>query len=253
MTVDVGHVLFHSRTRAALLQTLLVDGVSDSVSALARRVKMSLNAVAAEVRNLSRAGLLRVESVGPSDLVRSNPDHPATKPLVDFLRAVHALAREPSRPADEVEVKESLVAFGAPLLAYKGSEHFTLEETLLRGLRAAKEDPSLLRVLPLVLLKNASAVKWVVLKESARRAKLKAELGMLVELTADAAGQPDLKKNVKELADRRRKGSRFFNEPRSRYERQLTESVTPRAARKWGFRLNLTEDSLRSVLQKHGE
>src|SRR5688500_4592098 len=97
MTVNVDQVLFHSRTRAALLQTLLVDGVSDSVSALARRVKISLNAVAAEVRNLTRAGLLTVESVGPSDLVRANPDHPATKPLVEFLKALRALAGEPSR------------------------------------------------------------------------------------------------------------------------------------------------------------
>jgi len=53
MAVDLTKALFQSRTRAALLKTVLRDGVSDSLSGLARRTGRSQHAVAVEVRNLA--------------------------------------------------------------------------------------------------------------------------------------------------------------------------------------------------------
>ena len=63
MAVDLTKALFQSRTRAALLKAVLRDGVSDSLSGLARRTGRSQHAVAVEVRNLASAGLVNVESV----------------------------------------------------------------------------------------------------------------------------------------------------------------------------------------------
>lgn len=233
-----------------MLRVLLVDNVADSMSGLARRVKLSPHSVAVEVKNLVRVGLVKVESVGASDLVRANSEHPAVKPLVDLLRAAESLARPPSHDVD-TEVKESLVAYGAPLLAYRPVVHAPLEKTLVLALRAAKRDGTLLKILPIVVAKNAGLLDWVALKENAKREKLRPELGMLVELTADVADMPELKENVRDLADRRRSVPSFFQEPRSKYERQLARSATPRAARKWHFLMNVSEETLRSTLRKH--
>ncbi len=248
MTGDLTQALFQSRTRTALLRLLFVDGVSDSLSGLARRARLSQHSVAVEARNLARTGLVKVESVGASDLVRGNADHPAAKPLVELLRIAEMA---PGMTADETGVKETLAAYGAPLLAYKPHRHMPLEKAMVKALRLAKHEASLLKVLPVVVARNAQSLNWVALKENAKRAKLKAELGMLVELTADLAGRPDLKEKVRDLEDRRRTVEAFFYEPRSKYERELARTATPAAARKWGFLMNLGEDTLRSTMVKH--
>ncbi len=245
---DLTQALFQSRTRTALLRLLLKDGVSDSLSGLARRAKLSQHSVAVEVKNLLKTGLVKVESVGASDLVRGNDKHPAAKPLADLLRVSE---RVPKAAAEDVDVKETLAAYGAPLLAYKPYRHMSLEKAMVKALRLAKHDASLLKVLPVVVAKNAQALNWVALKENAKRDKLKAELGMLVDLTADVARKPDLKEKVRDLEDRRRTVDSFFYEPRSKYELELAQTATPAAARKWHFLMNLGEDTLRSTMVKH--
>lgn len=245
---DLLQALFQSRTRTALLRLFFVDGVSDSLSGLARRARLSQHSVAVEVKNLARTGLIKIESVGASDLVRANATHPAAKPLAKLLRVPNMV---PGATAEETGVKETLAAYGAPLLSYKPHRHMPLEKAMVKALRLAKHEASLLKVLPVVLARNAQSLNWVALKENARRAKLKAELGMLVELTADLAGRPHLKEKVRDLADRRRKVESFFYQPRSKYERELARTATPAAARKWGFLMNLGEDTLRSTMVKH--
>jgi hypothetical protein len=245
---DLTQALFQSRTRTALLRLLLEEGVRDSMSGLARRASLSAHSVSVEVKNLAKAGLVSVESVGASDLVRGNLSHPAVKPLLALLRVSTVTAEAP--PEDDA-VKETLKAHGAPFLAYRGAKRMSLEAALLKALRLAKRDASLLKVLPVVVAKNAQTLNWVKLKEDARREKLKAELGMLVEMTADFAQKPELKEMVRDLRDRRRSVPSFFSEPRSKYERELAETTTPAAARKWNFLMNMGEDVFRSAMRKH--
>lgn len=246
---DLPQVLFQSRTRTAVLRLLFRDRVSDSMSGLARRAKLSQHSVAVEVKNLAKAGLVTVKSVGASDQVSANEKHPAAKPLTALLR-VPELA-DPTPVDDQTEVKETLAAYGAPLLAYQPRHHMSLEKAMVKGLRLAKRDAALLKVLPVVVAKNAHTLNWAALKEDAKQDKLKAELGMLVELTADVAQKPDLKNKVRDLEDRRRSVTSFFYVPRSKYEVALAEAATPAAARKWHFRMNLREDTFRSTLVKH--
>ncbi|MCJ7795658.1 MAG: hypothetical protein MUQ56_02655, partial [Thermoleophilia bacterium] len=184
MAVDLTKALFQSRTRAALLKAVLRDGVSDSLSGLARRTGRSQHAVAVEVRNLAAAGLVNVESVGGADVVRANRAHPALGPIVQLLAAADAWP-----PGHDV-------------------------------------------------------------KEEARRLKLKSELGMVVELAADASGHTELKARVADLRDHRRKTDVFFAEPRDDHDRGVVVRASPPAARKWGFFVNVGEDSLRVALRK---
>jgi len=46
--------------------------------------------------------------------------------------------------------------------------------------------------------------------------------------------------------------TRYFPEPRSSFEKALAEERTPPVARAWGFLMNVSEDSFRSTLSKHG-
>ncbi|HEU4383616.1 MAG TPA: hypothetical protein VFR85_08945 [Anaeromyxobacteraceae bacterium] len=206
MAIDITKALFRSRTRTELLRTVLRDGVSDSLSGLARRAGLSQHTVAVEVKNLAAAGLVRVEAVGGADVVRANREHPAVGVLVQLL----AVADATSSSHDDSAVRESLAYFGAPLRTRKRRQHFTLETTLARGLPAAKRDPAVLKAVVVVLLKNRSALNWPVLKEEARMLKAKHELEKVVELAADVSGRVELKVHVADLKDLRRKTSAFF-------------------------------------------
>jgi hypothetical protein len=248
MAVDLTKALFQSRTRAALLKAVLRDGVSDSLSGLARRTGRSQHAVAVEVRNLAAAGLVNVESVGGADVVRANRAHPAVGPIVQLLAAADAV--QPGNDVPDLEVKESLAYYGAPLAARDPRQHLKLEATLVRALAVAKRDPAVLRSLLVVLVKHRNRLDWPVIKEEARRLKLKSELGMVVELAADASGHTELKARVADLRDHRRKTDVFFAEPRDDHDRGVVVRASPPAARKWGFFVNVGEDSLRVALRK---
>ncbi|MCM2332901.1 MAG: hypothetical protein NDI82_03030 [Anaeromyxobacteraceae bacterium] len=80
---------------------------------------------------------------------------------------------------------------------------------------------------------------------------LKAELGMLLELTGTAAGLPALGELAGELMDARRKRPRYLPRVEGAFERQLAEQRSPAAARRWGFYMNMTEDSVRDFVRKH--
>jgi hypothetical protein len=122
---------------------------------------------------------------------------------------------------------------------------------VVEGLVGAHLDATLLRVLPLVLVLNRSRLDWGQLKELARRQRVKAELGMLLELTAKLGQLPELLRHANDLKDRRRKAMTFFQEPKSRFERELTKRHTPSVAKKWGFWLNMGEDAFLQTLSLH--
>lgn len=126
-----------------------------------------------------------------------------------------------------------------------------VEEALVGGLLEARTDPTVLRVLPVVVLKNEARLDWGALHAKARRAKLKAELGMLLDLTASASGHRDLHDRTRGLSDRRRRVPRYLPEPANVYERRLADRRTPAVARRWGFRMNMSEASVGDFLRKH--
>src|SRR2546423_801684 len=85
----------------------------------------------------------------------------------------------------EREVAESLVAYGAPLAGWDARAHATLERTLVEALRLAHENPTLLRVLRVVVCVQAEHLDWSALLTEATREQLRDELAMVVDLTAD--------------------------------------------------------------------
>ena len=240
----IQEVLFPSRTRRSLLVALFRDGADGrSVSELARRAGLTPRAVSVEVARLDAAGLVTVEAVGPANLVRPRADHPAVPPLRALLGAP-----EPTSAAnDEEAVRCSLAAHGAPLFGDVAPRPLPLEQALLGGLALARKDAHVFLALPAVLSRRAGEVAWQGLKESARRLKLKAELGLLIDLTADVAGAPALRHHCAGLADGRRRIPRLLPSAAGAYERRLAELRSPEAARRWNFLVNLTEQAFRAA------
>jgi hypothetical protein len=104
----------------------------------------------------------------------------------------------------------------------------------------------------MVLARHRAELDWAALREDARRRKLKAELGYLVELSAEALGDPSLRAHSESLQDRRRRALRFFPEVKSRYEEELARRRSPELARRWGFLTNMSMESFKGLLEKHG-
>jgi hypothetical protein len=214
------------------------------VSELARQGGLTPRAVAVEVRRLAGTGLVEVEAKGAADLVRPCRRHPAARALSKLLAFAGTVTpRRDPRP--------SLAAYGAPLAGVAPSPEMPREEALVAGLLEARTDPTLLRVLPVMVLRNEGQLDWDDLRSRARRAKLKAELGMLLDLTAAASGHAGLHEQTHGLTDQRRRVPRYLPEPASAFERRLADKRTPPEARRWGFRMNMSEASVREFVRKH--
>lgn len=247
MYQSLSDALFPSQARRAILALLIRDQLKTTVSDLARKASLTPRAVRVEVEKLCEVGLLSSESHGNADWVAANRAHPA----VPLLRKLLSLPEDFVSDLAQSNVKESLCAWGAPVDRTRKRRHFGLEDTILKALVAARREGLLLRVLLVVVAKNESAIDWLELKQKAHRLKLKAELGWLLELAGDLLGNQFLHSQAQVFVDRRRKSLQFFPEAQTRFERELAELRSPPRARRWGFLMNHSEESLRAFLEKH--
>jgi hypothetical protein len=154
------------------------------------------------------------------------------------------------QPMDWSASAETLVAFGAPLAAFRAHVRQPLEEALVAALLCASTDATVLRSLPVVLALNWRRVDWTKLEEQARTGQVLETLGMVVELTADLAHLPELGLRAQRWWAPHAQARPFFRR-RNAFDSELAEERTPRVARKWGFLMNLGEDSFRSLLERH--
>ncbi|HEY0880116.1 MAG TPA: hypothetical protein VGD87_01235, partial [Archangium sp.] len=76
--------------------------------------------------------------------------------------------------------------------------------------------------------------------------------GFLVELSAGLLGDSAMVSETTSLIDRRRRSMRFFPQVKNSYEEELARRRSPELARRWGFWMNVSQDSFRSLLDKHG-
>jgi hypothetical protein len=150
---------------------------------------------------------------------------------------------------DPRKVAECLVAHGAPLAAYEGALTGPLEEALVDGLALSHEDSTILRALPVVIARNHTRIDYPRLRTLACERGREAELGMLLELTAEVAGLEALVHEALKLRRPERPPCLYFHE-RGRFGQRLAEQRTPSVARRWGFLMNMTVDCFRDLLLK---
>ena len=94
-----------------------------------------------------------------------------------------------SQQPTSASVLESLVAHGAPLVGWTAARApLSLEESVVRALRVARSNATVLRVLPALLAKRATDFDLAALKSWAAQLGEEAALGFLADLTVQLFG-----------------------------------------------------------------
>jgi DNA-binding transcriptional ArsR family regulator len=248
---DIFDSLLTSGVRADLVRWCLSNPVPASVHALARQMGYAHRSVRKEAERLQEVGILEIRRKGAADWVTPSTKSPVLRAL-NALRAA-GFTRDRRQRRHAARVRSELVALGAPLLATPAAHvRRPTEEILLDGLALARDDATLLRVLPVVVVRQESSFNWNDLFALARARRMASELGMLLDLTASISGRTTLATRARHLRDERRKGLRFFqNRSPSPRERTIAIERTPEAVRRWGFLMNMDEAAFRTTLQRH--
>jgi hypothetical protein len=247
--------LVSSRTRRELLGALWRDGARGTASSLARRTRVPVGASYGELHAMSRAGLAR-ESLESGRVVyeanRNSPYAAVVKQLVSPSAEKHAA------PTPEVDsrwdaVRAELAVSGAPLWqrAPDVAVATPLEELLAQACELAHHDPSVAKLLPYLLLRKKDALRFDRFEQALTEHKQKHTAGFLLAVAAALSGDKTLRAHAERLRDKRRtKPVDFFAGTSSKRLRELAERKTPALARAWNFRLNMSMDDFRSVLDK---
>jgi hypothetical protein len=126
-----------------------------------------------------------------------------------------------------------------------------LEEAVVRGLVSARRDPTLVRVLPVVLLKNAARLDAAKLRLLAKELKVESELGMMLSLADEVGHEPLLLKASKGLPPHTGR-PRYYPLPVGDvFGRALADKRTPPVAARWGFRMNMSQAGFQAFVSKH--
>ncbi len=149
-------------------------------------------------------------------------------------------------------VRGWLARVGAPLGAEEASSsELPLEQGLAEALSLAHRDPTVARVLPLVLWRYRERLDFDRLRREAARRDEDQALGLFLVLAGRISNERQLVQAAAPLRDRRRRRVRmFFSGPKGPHALEATRRNTPPEARRWGFLMNMGVDSFRSTFAK---
>ncbi len=246
--------LVTSRVRRALLGLLWGEGVSSSVSDLARRVGARYAAVHRELAAMRTAGLAESERVGGRLVVRARPQAgpEVSAALGALLKLGGPEAPRGGEPGDAL-ARSWLAEAGAPLLAEPAEEPSpALEVVLAEGLALAHRDATVARVMPLLLWRRRDDVDVARLTAEATRRDERQALGFFLELAGQLGRSAAFRAAARRLRDgRRRRVEPFFRGGRGPLALAAARRTTPAVARRWGFVMNVGLDSFASLFEKH--
>ena len=237
--------LFPAKGRRALLKLLFQDGCSGSASELARRAKVTPRTALLVLDELREVGLVDCRGVGAALVFQ-----PLESDLADALRSLLDAAENHSERRDR-SFEASAAYFGAPLLREAPRGLQPLETTLAIGAKKARQDPTLFRALPVLVLRNWRSVDWTRLRDCSLGADSKQEVGMLLDLTGVLADVPELSKRASAFADERRHRLEYFFDRRTEFDERLAGRRTPRVVRQWNFLMNMDLEMLRAAVKTH--
>lgn len=257
--MKLADLLFKSSKHQNLFHLLFVQGEELSGFALSELTALPYATIHAELERLKSAGLLKSQKVGRSVLYRSIMDEATVNLLARLLGSTvsPSQASSPPRAITDELVRASLQGYGAPLILESLPEgaHLQLEEAVVRGALLAKTDPVVARVLPVVLSQNAKKLDSGKLLVLSRKLRAKQELGFLIALTYELSRIRKLGELARKLKDNRIKDERdfFAGQKSSAFQKQLTERNTPKLAKKWKFRMNMSLETFRSTFERFNQ
>lgn len=236
-----------------MFRLLWRDGTSGSVSALARQARLGFSTAHRELEGMRAAGVALAERAGTELVYRADSDHPEAE-LFRRLAALPDTPADLTRPQDD-QVLTWLANVGAPV----GSRdpHTTtppVEQVVAAALSLSHREPTVARVLPVVLWRHRKTMDMHRLADEATRYDERQALGYFLELAGRLGADTQLLKAAQSLNDKRRSRSRmFFARHHGPHEVALTRRNTPPVAKKWGFLMNMPVDSFRSTFEKFAD
>lgn len=243
--------LVTSRTRRRLLELLWGRGGSGSATGLAEQLDLSVTGVYRELQTMVRHGLVATRFEDGVEKYVAATEHPHA----DLLRMLVSTRQvTPHRHTEASRAtRGQLRSLGAPLsIPAEPVAPAQREQVIVDGVRLARHDPTIARVLPIVLWAQRTMIDPERLEAAARTGRVKHALGFMLALTAELARDRGLKRLAESFRDHRARGTRpFFELPSSRAADELAARRTPDVARKWGFLMNMDLASFESQFTKH--
>jgi len=238
--------LFGSKELQNLARLVWLEGWQGSVRELSTLSGLSYSTTYETLQRMENFDLVKSSLKGRKRVYVSSLEEEKNQVLRQLL---NFQSEEPKKHF------QSLTELGAPLVGEKPEvTQKVLEELLCQRVKDSKENATLLRVLPLVLLKNQNKLNPHLLLAYANKLGVKQEMGFLLELTNYLANSPPFKKWSKLFKDRRwQKDSFYFLRDHSAgpNKKALVKNRTPSLAKKWFLKLNMDLDSEMSFLKKH--
>jgi len=239
--------LFPAKGRREVLKLLFRDRYTGNASELARRARVTPRTALVVLDELRRAGL--VESRGEGSALVFEP---VEGELANAIGNLFRIAGEAPRPRDDSRLEAAAAHFGAPLLRSSPAPTQPLEEMLALSAKRSRQDPTLFRILPVLVLKNWTSIDWGRLRDCSLKADSKTEVGMLLDLTGLLSEVPELRSHSKAFRDERRSRLEYFFHRRSRADEELANARTPTVVRDWQFLMNMDLETMKSSLKTHG-
>lgn len=113
--------ILRSDTQGRLLARLLTDpGRTYNLSALVKWAGSSMPTVQREVRRAEEAGIVTTEKVGPTRLVRANPEHPLFDALRQLVLATYGPPAIVAREFEAMDGADAVLLFGSWAARYLG-------------------------------------------------------------------------------------------------------------------------------------
>jgi hypothetical protein len=157
-----------------------------------------------------------------------------------------------SQERRDEKVRFALAAIGAPVGApRRNPPPADLEAALADGLVLAHRDATLARTLPLVFWRQRDRFDLDGLVAQASRRGERFALGLFLELAGRLGHEPTLVQAARRLRDRRRTAVRlFFSHAHGPIAMAMARRYTPQVARRWGYLMNMSVDSFRTLFNK---
>jgi hypothetical protein len=155
---------------------------------------------------------------------------------------------------DAPEIVEDLIALGAPLWGRASTRRPHLAATIARAIGEARKHPAILRVLPLVLHRQAGRLSWKALRAAIAPGD-RAALGMVLDLSAAVTGDERLARLARAVwktGVRQEPPAPFFDSPSARSRRylELAAQRTPEVVRRWGFLVATPLEDFRAAIER---
>jgi transcriptional regulator with XRE-family HTH domain len=233
---------------------------ADNVEVVLSALETARKSMGMSKAELARRGRLPAETV--RRLLTSKGTNPHFAMLTELLRPaglglfvgkLEVFAEEAPAPPELVQAW--LAHLGAPLYgstAVVPSDVPTPERVLAEALPLARRESNVARALPVAFHHVRERLDFRLLRRLAAERGQERTLGFFLDLTSELSGDETLAREARSLAAhvrRHKRASQFFK-VHSPTERRLAEMKTPPAARRWGFRMNMSQDSFSSTFHR---